>query len=183
MELTWIMMFIASIILMIVVFLIYFSIRASQHYHDLSSNFGRILGGSIVAGGGAGIILGFLLWCVLPTYHYITSQSASDGYYTRYVMDENLSNEYGRKYLANLTESDCFLAAMTYGNAELKEDESPIIPIQAGYIVEIEYDIDGWFKPFPEQVSSENKGAIKWYVLSESMLISEFKKIGVDLTE
>ncbi|MDO4460883.1 MAG: hypothetical protein Q4C30_00105 [Bacteroidia bacterium] len=182
MELTLIAMFMTSIIIMIVVFLLYFSIRASLTYHNLFKSFGRIIGGSIIAGGGSGIILGFLLWAVLPTHYYITL-SSNDGYYTRYVIDENLFKEYGRTFIVNLTDVDYFLAAMAYGDVELKEDQTPIIPIQSGYIIETVHNVDGWFKPFPEQVTSESNGKIIWHVLPKYMLISEYKTIGIDLTE
>lgn len=175
-------MFTASIGLMMVVFLTYFMVRASLVYHDLSSNFGRILGGSAIAGCGSGIVLGFILWGVLPTYHYITAHN-SEGYYTRYIIGGEFLEEYGRKYLVNLTEEDCYLAAMTYGDSQLKEDEAPILAIESGYMLETEEDVDGWFRIFPEQVSTKSRGSIKWHVLTEAMLISEYKKIGVDLTE
>ena len=82
---------------MIVIFFLYFSIRAVKLYNDLTSNFSRILLGSCVAGIGTGLLTGFLLWCVFPTYYFIEAPR-SDGYYTRYVLDENFTNHFGTHY-------------------------------------------------------------------------------------
>lgn len=165
---------------MIVIFFLYFIIRASRYYHDTASNLSRIIGGSIIAGSGSGVLTGFLLWCVLPTYYHINAQNSSDGHYARYVIDENFVNEYGRMFLVNHTKTDCYLMEMAYGDAKLEEEEF-IVTIPSGSKAEAKRNIDEWFKPFPNQVSSEHKGEVRWHVLSESMLQSELKQMGVEL--
>lgn len=174
MELNLLSLFGISIALMVLVFFLYFIIRAAKCYHDATSNIGRIIAGTLIAGGGSGMILGFCLWCVLPTHYYITNPQA-EGYYTRYVINSEFSEEYGRTYIINLTDQDYYLCAMTYGNKSLDDDEEPIIPLTAGYIVEIKHEVDKWFEPFPDQVSTKEKGEIRWHVLTESQAQKEFE--------
>ncbi len=174
MEFNLLFLFGVSIALMVLVFFVYFIIRAAKCYHDAVSNIGRIIGGSLIAGGGFGILFGFCLWCVLPTHYYITSPK-TDGYYTRYVINSEFGNEYGRSYIINLTNDDYYLCAMIYGNKSLSDDEEPIIPLPSGYIVETKHEVDKWFESFPEQVSSKEKGEIRWHVLTESQAKKEFE--------
>lgn len=182
MELSWIEMFACSASLMTILYLLFFTLRAIYAYHNLGSNISRIIAGSIVAGIGTGAFLGFLFWCVLPTYYYIEATN-KDGYYTRYVLNNKFTSEYGRTFVINQTNEIVYLAAMTYGNSELGENEDAIIPIEFGSIVESPHEINGWFKPFPESVSTKSSGKTEWYILTETMLITEYKKIGIDLTK
>lgn len=174
MEFNLLSLFGVSVALMIMFFFMYFIIRAAKRYHDAVSNIWRITAGSIVAGGGFGIIFGFCLWCVLPTHYYITSLQG-DGHYTRYVLDSEFKNEYGRSFVINLSDEPCYLCAMGYGNKSLDDVEDVITPILSGYIFETKHNIDKWFEPFPEQIRTEEKGEIKWHILSESQAKKEFE--------
>lgn len=173
MEFTLISLFSTTIIIMIVIFFLYFSIRAVKLYNDLTSNFSRILLGSCVAGIGTGLLTGFLLWCVFPTYYFIEAPR-SDGYYTRYVLDENFTNHFGRTYIINLTDTNHYYCAMAYGDKSLDDVEEPIIQLTSGYIVEIPHEVDSWFKPFKNEIRTENKGEIKWHVLTEEQANKEY---------
>lgn len=171
MELSWSAMFACSASLMTIVYMLFFSHRAIYAYHNFGSNISRIIVGSILAGVGSGALLGFLFWCVLPTYYYIEAAN-KDGYYTRYVLNDKFSSEYGRTFVINQTNENVYLAAMTYGNSELDENDDAIIPIESGSIVESPHEINGWFKPFPKTVSTKSSGKTEWYILTEPMLIT-----------
>lgn len=58
----------ASMGLMTMVFLIYFTRRISNVYHNVDSNLGRILIGSIIAGCGSGFFFGCILSLLLSCY-------------------------------------------------------------------------------------------------------------------
>lgn len=161
------------IVLMIVVFIAYFAIRASCTYHDVLSNMSNIIVGSMVAGIGTGLILSILLCCILPTHYYITAPN-HDGYYKRFVIDNNFTEEYGRTYIVNLTKTDYYLCSMVYGVKSLDEDDDPFILLKSGYIVETKHDVDAWFEQFPPQVSSKSSGEIRWHVLTEEQANKEY---------
>lgn len=182
MELSLTELFVISIIFMITLSFLYFGVRANAVYHDFQKNIIRIIGGSVVAGIGLGIWLGLGLSLLLPTY-YLVSGTGKDGHIERFVLDSDITDKYGRRYLINLTDDNIFYAAMTYGNKELDQKEEPISMLEPGYIMEIKHKVNGWFEQFPEHVQTKEKGAIKWHVLTEDMLIEEYKKIGVDLNE
>lgn len=179
MELNFVMMFGLAIVIMVVLSFLYFAIRASYAYHDIGSNMVKIVEGSLISGIGLGVMLGFMFWCVLPTHYYVTGSGQNDNY-TRYVLDGSFTQEYGRKYIVNLSKESYYYVAMTYGNAELDKDESPINEIKAGYIVEIKHDIDEWFKEFPDQVSTKNSGETKWHVLTAEQTAAELNAAGVN---
>lgn len=182
MEFSLTVLLVISIFLMIMVSFLFFGIRANMVYHDFSDNIIRIIGGSIVAGVGLGLWLGIGLSLLLPTHYYV-SGTGEDEHSERFVINSDIMGEYGRKYLINLTDENVFYAAMTYGDRELDQKEQPISVVEPGYIMEIKHKINGWFEQFPEHVKTKEKGAVKWHVLTEGMLIEEYKKIGVDLNE
>lgn len=173
MEFTLISLFATTIVIMIIVFFGYFTFRAVKLYKDFNANISRILLGSCVAGLGTGLLSGFIFWCVLPTYYFIKAPN-SDGYFTRYVLDDNFTDHFGRTYIINLTNTDFYYCAMAYGNKSLNDVEEPIIQLTSGYIVEIPYEVNGWFKPFKQEIKTENKGEIKWHVLTEEQVNIEY---------
>ena len=176
MEFTLVSLFLTSIVLMTIVFLLFFCIRAAKVYHDLKENVLRVLLGTAVAGVGSGAILGFFLWCVLPTHYYILAPQ-SDGYITRYTLDSRFAEEYGRVYIANLTETDYYYCAMAYGKKTLDALEEPFVTLSAGYIVEIKQEVDGWFRAFPMQISSDNDdGEYRWHVLTAEQVNQEYEE-------
>lgn len=180
MELSLFAVFCVAILLMIVVFFAFFAWKASSVYHDLSQNFGRILGGSLVAGIGSGVLLALLLLALLPTYHYVVA-STTKGVTTRYVINGSFFEEYGRKYVVNYTEERIYLVAMTYGDKELSEEDFLITILEPEYITQIDHSVDQWFKAFPQTVSTKNKGEIKWHVLTKSQTLQEMREIDVDI--
>lgn len=169
-----------GIVLMTLVFFAFFAIKANNAFHDLGSNIGRIVGGSLVAGIGTGLLLGLLLACLLPTHFYVEKATKS-GYSTKYALDANFFNEFGRRYVLNLTDNDLYFVGMTYGNKDFKEDDSPITVLQSGYMTQIDHDVDAWFQAFPDQVRTKEKGEIKWNVLTKSQTVTELKKIDVEI--
>lgn len=159
--------------IMFVVFFLFFAIRAMVAYHNFSNSKFNIIFGSIIAGGGTGILLGIMLACVLPTYQYLTEDQ---DHHTHYVYNEHFAEQYGRKYLVNESSKTYYVVSMEYGNASVSESER-VMPIAAKSQMEIDFSIDGWFKPFPGQISSKSKGEVKQYVQTEGQMKKELELI------
>ena len=158
---------------MFVVFFLFFAIRAMVAYHNFSNSKFNIIFGSIIAGGGTGILLAIMLVCVLPTYQFLTEDQ---DHFTHYVFNEHFSEQYGRKYLVNESSKTYYVVSMEYGNASVSDSER-VMPIAAKSQKEIDFDIDGWFEPFPDQISSKSKGEVKQYVQTEGQMKKELKLI------
>lgn len=165
--------FIIAIIGMTIIFFLFFTFRAIKLYGDFSENISNIILGSIMAGIGCGAIIGINALFILPTYRFIESPT-TDGHYTRFVCDEHFSEHYGREYIVNLTETDCYFVAMPYGDKKLEDLDESVVVLKSGYIVEIEEHVDEWFEPFPPHISSEDDGDFRWHVLTEEQVQQEF---------
>ena len=145
------------VVLFTVIFLAYFVVREMKRLRG--TGFRQLLYGALVCGVGMGLFLSGLAAMVLPTYVFI-DDGTSEGHHKRYVLNSDFFSECGQSYLLNKTSETFYVVAKCYGGAGLDDGESAVRPIPPGKHV-VDNDIDDWFVPFPQEISSSSYGVVR----------------------
>lgn len=166
MELTLSELFISTAIIATVLSYAVYSSKAGKIPIKHKPSIFNILYASIISGASIAVFASGILAVQLPSYIYI---KPNEEHYTRYVLNKDIANEYGRTFVINKSNEELYLCAMEYGGRTFDNDDERVIDIPVGAKVEAVDGVNDYFRDFPESIRRKasffNRKEVLWHIM------------------
>lgn len=166
MELTLFELFLSTAVIATVSSYAVYSSKASKISTKHKPGIFSILYASVISGAAISVFVSSILAVQLPSYIYI---EPNEEHYTRYALNTDIVNEYGRIFVINNSNEELYLCAMEYGGKTFDNYDECVIDIPVGAKVEAADGVNDYFRDFPESITRKvsifgNKHVL-WHIM------------------
>lgn len=155
-------------------FFLFFLFRSGMLGGHAVRSMWRAAVGSVVAGVAVGGVVGATLAFFFPTYYYVRGNTGEQCC-SRFVLNGNLLNETGKRFIVNETSDTFCLVAKIYGGVQLEDGERAVTAVKPGKMP-VQHVVNGYFKSFPLTASDDDKGIILRYIIEQRQVKRELEK-------